>query len=299
MQTGQGSRIYHPLLGSIFEAVGFSFCLLGSAALFYVLLLARIPERRDRKGAAVLVTLPPAILATAFLVIGRRLKHKPGDTILEEDHRAPVLYLRSFAFDGPLSKGNWEGSIASLLGGSVGPPVCIGRPGERLPRSGFHRIYVPNDAWQERVKELIRQARCVVFVQGATDGLAWELETIVELIDPERLLLLIPMHRYDQLRKLAETRLPLPLPEVGDFYCGLPYRYDDIAAILFYENWQPVPLPVKCRGKVGWLERQRWVNWVASRNVPMDVESTLQPFVERLTDHLPRFTVTGEKAVSD
>jgi hypothetical protein len=268
--------------------------LAGVAAFLGVLLFSGIADRRDRIGAAMLAVLPPALPAAALLAIGRRLRHKPGDLVLTEDQRAPVLYLRSLAFDGPLAKGNWEESLAGLFGARVGPPVCIGRPGERLPRAGFHRIYVPRQAWQERVKDLIRRARCVVFVQGATEGLAWELKTLVDLVDPERFLLLIPLHRYGQLKKRAETCLPLPLPKRAAFCPGMASRFDDVAAILFYEDWRPVPLPVKCGRKVGWLSRQPWINWPIRRNGTMDIELTIQPFVERIIVHLPPVTSPEE-----
>ena len=85
------------------------------------------------------------------------------------DRRQPILLLRSFQDDlTPISRrlpfttaqpsdlyaGAWtlEEAVEKTLRG-YGPVIAIGRPGEKLPPAGAAREYVPNEAWQDRVKD--------------------------------------------------------------------------------------------------------------------------------------------------
>ncbi|MBV9890126.1 MAG: TM2 domain-containing protein [Rhizobacter sp.] len=118
------------------------------------------------------------------------------------DPRPPVLYLRSFADDGAVLLGDPsrlaqrgaaliapaspEQEMATILG-AIGPVVAIGKPGEPLPELGAARLYVADDAWQAKVRELMRMARLVVLRIGASPGLIWEIEQALVLVPRQRL----------------------------------------------------------------------------------------------------------------
>ncbi|MEV5884009.1 hypothetical protein AB0L74_14995 [Streptomyces sp. NPDC052020] len=133
-----------------------------------------------------------------------------------------VLYLRSFTDDPARRKGdiNTIRGVGGMLGdltlsplseeeqlaavlAKVAPMVAVGRPGEPLPEVGAGRMYLPLDAWQEPVRELMRQARLVVLALGPGPGTMWELVEAVRLVPRERLVLLVPLERegYEEFRQ--------------------------------------------------------------------------------------------------
>lgn len=139
--------------------------------------------------------------------------------------RSYVLYLRPFDLDDqlyrvrpapsrnplrrlwtPLSR-TFEEDVVLTLRLKLGRVVAVGRPGERLPRSGARRFYLPAD-WKPTVSGLVREARLVVLATGTTEGTLWELTEVVRLLPPERLLLLVFTNAtdYDLFRRAAEAR---------------------------------------------------------------------------------------------
>src|SRR5262249_28993094 len=140
----------------------------------------------------------------------------------------------------------------------LGPPICIGRPGERFPRAGFHRLYVPNEAWHQQVIALLGDARCVIFVQGTTEGLAWELRTIATMLPPLRLLWLVGLRQYAGMKELAEGQLPQSLPPLSSFYRGIRFHSTDVGAIMFGEDWRAIALPILVKqvdGNAWWYHK--------------------------------------------
>ncbi|MFB7114799.1 hypothetical protein [Streptomyces sp. NPDC056291] len=139
--------------------------------------------------------------------------------------RSYVLYLRPFDLDDqlyavrpapsldpvrrlqtPLSR-TFEEDVVLTLRFKLGRVVAVGRPGERLPRSGARRFYLPDTDWKPTVSRLIREARLVVLATGTTEGTLWELTEVVRLLPPERLLLLVFTNAsgYDLFRRAAEA----------------------------------------------------------------------------------------------
>jgi hypothetical protein len=131
----------------------------------------------------------------------RRLS-TPTYRVLQRDERAPVLLLRSFGDDVIRMPKPWwmlrlgrartfEEVLATELW-RVGPVTAIGKPGERLPRVGAAREYVTNELWKQRVAERVEEAQLVVMVIGTTEGLAWEVQHMLERGVAPKLLLAIP-----------------------------------------------------------------------------------------------------------
>lgn len=197
-----------------------------------------------------------------LLARGKRYRAHGADDVLARDPRRPVLYLRSFGADGkaaekvgrPLSiKGidltvpqTEEEQIASVVQ-RVGPLVAIGRPDENVPLLGAARMYVADDAWQGKVLDMMQRSSLVLMRAGRTEGFWWEVETAVRLVQPERLLWLVPFsgENYQTFAVRANTLLPKPLPldpgklqnKIGSF----------TSWIWFSDDWTPhvevVPRP--------------------------------------------------------
>ena len=82
-----------------------------------------------------------------------------------------------------------------------GPVLAIGDPRrkDKLAPLGAVRDYVTYRSWQEDVTDLMRQASMIVVIVGATEGVAWELDTIVRLGFRTKLVLLLPPAKGEAL----------------------------------------------------------------------------------------------------
>ncbi len=160
-----------------------------------------------RRGWDTALSVVIAVLAIVAWRLWRRSRQfgaLGADQAMTRDPRPPVLYLRSFADDGAALMGDmswWmrqgasvtalvtpEQEMADILD-AVGPVVAIGKPGEPLPELGAARLYVSDDQWQAKVKELMRLASLVVVRLGSSPGLLWEIEQALVHLPRQRLVL--------------------------------------------------------------------------------------------------------------
>ena len=205
---------------------------------------------------------------------GRKLTVLSAETLISQDTRPPVLYLRSFNDDvraasiphesavsnflqmlvgTTFSMRTEEEEIASVMS-SIGPFIAIGKPGEKLPQLGAARTYLasnlnserlqkPQDTsyedWQEAITHFMSAARLVVLRLGEGEGFWWEVQRACELVPPEKLLILIPddWGLYDYFRRKAKNYLPIALPE----YPNPPSAIGtSIKSLIYFErNWTP------------------------------------------------------------
>jgi uncharacterized RDD family membrane protein YckC len=132
----------------------------------------------------------------------------------KNDSRPPILYLRNFDKDKITTKGKmswlekinfWGGKInlkteeeeIAMAFEMYGPFIAIGKPDELLPRLGADRLYVNHSDWQQKVRELIKEATLIVMQPGSTPGLIWELQTVIETKSLHKLVLLVPENEKD------------------------------------------------------------------------------------------------------
>ena len=105
----------------------------------------------------------------------------------------PVLYLRSFRDDDLRVRAratNGRSFLERLAAISFeevltdhlwryGPVVSLGHPRETKLPLGAARTYADSGEWRRTAEELMASAALIVLVAGRSEGLAWELETIV------------------------------------------------------------------------------------------------------------------------
>lgn len=211
----------------------------------------------DELGALASVGLIVVCVALGYAGLrlmqrAKRYEAQLGTTVLAEDKRAPVLYLRSFNDDPKVARtvgiagfalNNEEEDIAAIVG-TLGPLVAIGKPGEMLPYAGAARVYVGEDDWHERVRSLLSIASLVILRAGDTPGLWWEVEESAKTVKPERLMFLVPLkkHEYEEFRRKAESYLPGHLPP----YAGRRIPATTIRGVLFFDaDWSSHLLPVQ------------------------------------------------------
>lgn len=209
------------------------------AVLILIGIIAALDEEYDifySPAAGFAALLAVVGMGTGIWRYGARHLQPGAEELLVADGRPPILYLRSFA--GEKTVGDEELAIARAFE-DVGPFVAIGQPGEKLPRLGAARMYLTDDSWQGRVRELMARARFVIVVAGDTPGLGWELSQCAQLDDPRKLVILIPSDRrgYDRFREIAKgsgLRLPdYPRKEHRK------YATSRLAALLIYDpGWR-------------------------------------------------------------
>src|SRR5215471_1698461 len=173
-----------------------------------------------------------------LFTLGRRMRVSGAERVLAEDARPPIVYLRPFGTDraeiarrlsswvriSPREgfEKTYEQRLARTLH-KIGPLVAVGDPTERLPLLGAARTYAPDESWQETVDELTGRAGVVMLHAGESEGFAWEVNHVVALNAPERVILSLPLdagrkepsrqERYDAFRRRLGDVFPRPLPE--------------------------------------------------------------------------------------
>lgn len=158
------------------------------------------------------------VASAALLIRGRRMRAKDAERILEDDPRPPIVYLRPFeldrtsrkatAFD-PLGGRTAEQKMARALR-DVAPFVALGDPTEDLPELGAVRLYADDAGWQGTVEDLIRRAGTIILhAAGDSDGLAWEVQHVVGLEQPERIVFVRgDINDYDVFRNAFAHLFP-------------------------------------------------------------------------------------------
>lgn len=127
------------------------------------------------------------------------------------DNRRPILFLRSFKDDAQAVRLTPEGEpepedsisrledvIADLLR-AYGPVIAVGEPGV-LPKSGAARAFYDGDDWQEAVATWMDQSLVVVMMAGYTEGLIWEMDTLIKRGHAKKLIAVFPpdRRRFDE-----------------------------------------------------------------------------------------------------
>jgi hypothetical protein len=197
-------RLILYVLGAVLErAAG----LLVAATALLVLALyrtARLNTFGDNLPSMIAVFTVATCVFVWMRWLGRRLENVLPTSLVMRDKRRPVLYLRPFHSDNrvvgtlvplPGYNGDVEGleTMDVALGNAlreIGPPLAIGRPGERLPPGGADRMYT--EGWQGAVMDLARTARLIVIMLADTPACRWEIRAILSAFGADRVLFVIP-----------------------------------------------------------------------------------------------------------
>lgn len=235
------------------------------------------------EGASPSPLLGHALLMVFFSqasTVARCLKRRSAHILtledLDNDTRAPILYLRPFTQDNavlssgarifnlfnPFSWGKlrrWRGLLTSyaafwsfkwtfeqLLAARVrdmGPLVAIGQPGAP-PIMGAHNLFV-GEQWQQRVNDLSSRAQLVVLAAGDTPGIIWEVNFMLKHLDPTRCLIYVENGRYrlwwPLWRKGSRRSLWKKFRTLSkdSFPVPLPERLGSSAFVGFDADWVP------------------------------------------------------------
>ena len=141
-----------------------------------------------------------------FLIYARHYLRPGFRTVLADDVRPPVVFLRSFEDDEKLAylkaDSSWyDFSLESRLGdhfSSIGPFIAIGKPGDKAPHLGAARAAFSDEEWQGAVLGWMDQATLIVVMIGRTHWVEWELRRTIERGHPGKLIIVFPQSRKNR-----------------------------------------------------------------------------------------------------
>ena len=79
-----------------------------------------------------------------------------------------------------------------------GPFVAIGKPGEKIITSGAKRMYVTNEEWQNVIIDYLHKSQLIVLQPSSTEGIWWEINQSLNLLDPSHLFLCMVNYKGHQ-----------------------------------------------------------------------------------------------------
>lgn len=152
------------------------------------------------------VLIPFMIIYLAFTAISLirldRIKYPSTRSLTAlSRNNSPIILLRSFKIDSnPRVNGKvFDETICENLDLYTNPIVSLANPDEILPSGGSLKIQAKDSEWKEVVKEILKNCRSVILVEGLSDGLHWEISKLKEYLDNKQLFVLIPSKAYREL----------------------------------------------------------------------------------------------------
>ena len=260
---------------------------------------------RDRLGAG---TVPSGLLLSSnkelfritaiagfvLIYLGRRV-FKSGAQYDDSSLDSIILYLRPFSKDEGIFSSLYflvsnfgvyetkEESLSRLLE-QVYPFVAIGRPGERLPTLGARRVYYENDEWRDNVVRHMIAAKLVILRMGDSDGFWWEVERLVENVDPLKIVFYYPDNTFwifGKKRRITEykilrEKLIAYIPHQIPIY----EKMDEL--IIFDDEWRSTSRVVIAQGFWNYFR-----GWMAGSELP-HLREALRPMFHRLKVSYPK-----------
>jgi hypothetical protein len=242
-----------------------------------------------------------------FYLIGRRFVQQKAEDALRDGRgeiRPFILYLRSFQTDAGWHGWFTEPRLSQVLK-QIGVPVCVGRPGERLPQYGFHRIYFADEDWQASVLEMASRAKCIVVFMGETGGFEWEMRQLIANRWLSKTVLLVPTRDHERHRATLREQHRMDIPPLQSHYHApysprpfdlCPIGFEGIAPVgsmvvptLLFIDPQALPLDLVFRRAmrmiitiIPFLKRY---DWLIDRNrspLHTNFGLTLEPILRRI-----------------
>ena len=206
-----------------------------------------------------LLTLPMFLVGVFLFWRGRQYAARVTAENVLAKSGSRVLYLRPFRSDTSTLRYVFSSLLTKqMLSGleteeeqlrdvlqPFGDVIAIGHPGESLPKPGAARLYASNEEWKDVVKGQMMGARLIVIRAGIGEGLLWELKEAIEVVDPQKLLilaLLMKRKQYEAFRDKIEPIFRISLPRSDK----LRRSFGRVSGFFtFSTNWEPRFLPLR------------------------------------------------------
>lgn len=132
-----------------------------------------------------------------------------------------------------------------------GPFVAIGKPGERIITSGANRMYVTNEEWQNVILEYLHKSQLVVLQPSSTEGIWWEINQSLNIVEPGRFFLCMVNYQghqnfYEDFRlRIENAKAEIKLPR----FTG---NTQKICFFRFNAAWTPELLRLTYKSFIYW-----------------------------------------------
>lgn len=156
-------------------------------------------------------------LSQILLEVGKLIRYKAQKTLLKSldelinlDNRKPILFLRSFRddqvylrhlkvnffvrlFDKNIQLGTLDELILDKFS-HIAPLISIGNPNDIEAPIGTARKYISSEPqkWQKVILDLMTESKYIFIVIDNTEGVLWELETIMKNNFENKTILIFP-----------------------------------------------------------------------------------------------------------
>lgn len=183
------------------------------------------------------MTLLFFILTRVFVYISQFIGRIDVDKARRSDKRAPILYLRPFAFESKKIKNRRRDPIDWLFDVTgqqkrieeialeeltrIGPVIGLGNPKDKWQPSGIAREYIENEYWKERFLQLLNESNKIIVVYKKTEYMVTEVNELkssdrlsdtiflfpddVEYLEIKSLFTLLEMN-FDKILSECETK---------------------------------------------------------------------------------------------
>jgi hypothetical protein len=157
-----------------------------------VILIFTIEEEMYVRHLVKMTTLLTAA-ATYCFYMNKRSEMPDAETVLAEDKRPPVLFLRAFknedfpfvilsqdeaneqGIDDIQNPITFERFMAPFTNQNIGPFIALGSPEDYLPKDGAYRVYATDKNWKNYVKKWTKSATAIYMPIDNSENLGWEL----------------------------------------------------------------------------------------------------------------------------
>lgn len=158
-----------------------------------------IDEVQMEVAISVLISICYILLQAIELIRLDRIKMPALRSLMAlESCNAPIVLLRSFQIDKTpfWSSYSFDEKMCKSLQLDKYPIISLADPEEILPSGGSIKIQAKDEHWKKVVIEVLKGCRAVILIEGKSEGLHWEIETLKECINPEQLYVITPSYNY-------------------------------------------------------------------------------------------------------
>jgi hypothetical protein len=162
--------------------------------------------------------------------------------ILKENNKDPLLYLRSHIEDTETIPGSdhcFEEILVNWMG-TLGPVVALNNPTlDAIPPKGTYKLAVKDQNWRNVVLSTMLWSQYVVIKANSTDNLIWEIDLSMQVVSPEKLIIVFDWNPKEDVSKVNETYLIIR--SILYRHCqgiSLPENEPDGIILSFGPNWE-------------------------------------------------------------
>jgi hypothetical protein len=235
LRNGEGRSPQRPMAGKFYRSrrgiaglavLALAFVLVGGGMII-LLAGARAVDSLTILGGGL-----ASLLAGLWLgALGRRMRTRTFNDLqsferfVAECRRKLILFLREFSSDRMRDDtADDEFTLSSFfiteeqricdVMKHYGTVVAVGRPGEKLPAAGSHRLYIADEDWRSVVGALLKRADLILMRCGDAPGVAWEMEQVMAPENRPKTVFLSSRDSkknklvYDRLTKLMSAHVP-------------------------------------------------------------------------------------------